>query len=105
MSSVPSVSVTATADGEAAADGDSAAVDASVEGAVLGALDVDALGLVPGVHAAMNAARLLKPVAARNRRRVIEFADTRRTIASSSYSRDAISTSSGSPAASDPAGT
>jgi hypothetical protein len=38
----------------------------------------------------MNAAMLLNPVAARNRRRVRAFADTRRTMASISCSRDAM---------------
>jgi hypothetical protein len=73
-------------------EGDGAAADASADGAPLvgavdgvvvdGAADDGEDDALPPEHAAMNAAMLVKPVAARNRRRVTGFADTRRTMAS-----------------------
>jgi hypothetical protein len=63
------------------------ALGAALSGAVEGAADDDdaaegAAELPPALHAAMKAAMLVNPVAARNLRRVISFADTRRTMAS-----------------------
>src|SRR6185503_11775287 len=71
---------------------DGAAELAGAEGAVLDAAELGAADdvLPPLLQAAMNAAMLVNPVAARNCRRVTAFADTRRTIASMSCSRDAI---------------
>jgi len=83
MYSAPSVAY----EGSGATDGAvlAGAAEGAVEGAAAdGAADDGLAELVPPLHAAMNAAMLVKPVAARNLRRVMLFADTRRTIASSS---------------------
>src|SRR4029079_2802976 len=92
MNSLPSVSVTATADGRTEAAALSAA-DAT--GAALGAGPVDrwVVGLfvaeVPA-QAAMNALRPARPVPARNPRRLTLVRDIRASICSRSRSRSVI---------------
>jgi len=85
MNRAPSVAY----EGSGATVADAALLGAALGAAAEGAADGAADPPVP-VQAAMNAARLVYPVAARNCRRVTAFADTRRTIASISCSRDVI---------------
>src|SRR4029079_14655921 len=81
-------------------DGEGAGTDADAEGSVLGGGADDAVGdgdaadgaaEPPALQAAVNAATIVNPVAARNRRRVSGLAEILRTMASISCSRDGIS--------------
>src|SRR5258705_6304043 len=81
MSSVPSVSVTATALGATDGSTDGGAALGPVDaGAALGA--DDGAADEPGVHAAMNAPRPARPVPARKPRRLTRVRDIRCRISS-----------------------
>src|SRR3954447_21661381 len=101
MNSAPSVAYEGWAADAAALASALAAALAAADGAALGAAADAAIDgaaePAPPLHAAMNADRLANPVAARNFRRVTAFADTRRTMASISCSRDGMVASSSSP--------
>src|SRR5689334_17794970 len=92
MKSLPSVSVTATADGraEAAAEADAAAAsegEAPVDGGAADAAADVGEALPPALHAAMKALSPASPAPARNPRRLTLVCAIRRSIDSRSRSR------------------